>query len=77
MKNAKLIGDIGRLVLILGSAMYVLELLWVETTAMTVAISCVYAVALVLMFIGWIGTRDERRAAKEAARAEKENKEAA
>lgn len=72
MKNAKKIYNIGQLILVLGSILYVVELLTMETTAFTLAITAVYAVALVLMLIGWIGTRDERRAAKEAARAEKE-----
>ena len=72
MKNAKKLWNIGQLILILGSALYVVELLVHESWTFTLAICGVYAVALVLMLIGWIGTKDERRAAKEAARAEKE-----
>ena len=71
MKNAKKIGNIGTLLMILGSALYVVELLLGDNWTFTLAISAVYAVALVLMFIGWVGTKDERRAAKEAAKAEK------
>lgn len=72
MKNAKLIGGIGKLILVLGSILYVIELLGNESWSFTLAISGVYAVALVLIFIGWLGTRDERRAEKAAKRAEKE-----
>ena len=72
MKNAKRIGGIGQLIMVIGSLIYVYTLLTAETTLTTIAISCIYIVACVMMLIGWIGTRDERRAAKEAAKAEKE-----
>lgn len=62
MKNAKKIGNIGQLLMILGSAMYLAELVWLKTEMLTGVISAIYAVALVLMFIGWIGTRKERKA---------------
>ena len=75
MKNAKKIGDIGQLLMILGSAMYLIELLFMKLEPFTGVIAVVYAVALVLMLIGWIGTKDERKAAKEAqARAKAEKK---
>jgi len=74
MKNAKKIKGIGELLLILGSTMYVLELLASDGWSLTLPISCVYAAALVLMGIGWHGTKDERRAAREAAKAEKAKK---
>ena len=74
MKNAKKIGNIGTLLLILGSALYVVELILGESWPFIMVISAVYIVALVLMFIGWMGTKDERRAAKEAAKAEKKAK---
>ena len=77
MKNAKKIKGIGELLMILGSAMYVFELVAADSLSLTLPISCVYAAALVLMGIGWYGTRDERRAAKEAAKAEKAQKKAA
>lgn len=67
MKNAKLMGNIGQLLMILGSALYLAELVWLKTEALTAFISIIYAVALVLMLIGWIGTKDVRKAAKEAA----------
>ena len=38
--------------------------LTVETDATIIGISCIYIVAMVMMFIGWLGTRDERKAAK-------------
>ena len=71
MKNAKKIKGIGELLLILGSAMYVLELVASDGWTLTLPISCVYAVALVLMLIGWIGTREERKAARAAKKAAK------
>ena len=72
MKNAKQIGGIGQVLLVLGSALYLVELLWQAAPSFTLPICCIYAVALVLLFIGWIGTRDERRAAKAAEKAKKE-----
>ena len=72
MKNAKLIGDIGQVFLVLGSALYLVELLWQASPSFTIPVCCIYAVSLVLMFIGWLGTREERRAAKEAEKAKKE-----
>ena len=66
MKNAKRIGGIGQLIMVIGSILYVATLLTNETTATAIGISAVYVVALILMFIGWIGTRDERRAEKKA-----------
>lgn len=74
MKNAKKIKGIGELLLILGSAMYVLELVASDGWSLTLPICCVYAVALVLMGIGFAGTKEERRAAREAAKAEKAKK---
>lgn len=76
MKNAKKIGNIGQILMILGSVLYLAELVWLKTEALTVAISVVYAAALILMFIGWMGTKDERRAAKEAAVRQKEEEKA-
>lgn len=74
MKNARKIKGIGELLLILGSVLYVVELLASDGWTLTLPISCVYVAALVLMGIGFIGTKDERRAAKEAAKAEKAKK---
>jgi len=64
MKNAKMIGNIGRLILVLGSALYAFELLCMENGNLTLPISVIYIVALALMLFGWIGTKDERKAAK-------------
>lgn len=72
MKNAKKIYAIGQLLLVLGSALYIVELLAYESWTMTLCICGVYAVALILMLLGWFGTRDERRARKAAEKAEKE-----
>ena len=77
MKNAKKIKGIGELLMILGSILYVLELVASNGWSLTLPISCIYIVAVVLMGIGWYGTKDERRAAREAAKAEKAQKKAA
>ena len=74
MKNAKRIGNIGRLLMIIGSALYVASMLTSETNATVIALCCLYIAAMVLMFIGWLGTRDERKAAREAKKAEKAEK---
>ena len=74
MKNAKKIKGIGELLMILGSAMYVLELVASNGWSLTLPISCVYVVSVVLMGIGWYGMKDERRAAKSAEKAEEEQK---
>lgn len=76
MKNAKKMGSIGQLLMILGSALYLLELLVFKTEAYTAVISVLYILSLILMLIAWIGTKDERKAAKEAAAREKENEKA-
>ena len=77
MKNAAKIFDIGQLIMILGSALYLVELTLVENTALTAAITVIYAIALVLILIGWIGTKDERKAEKERKRQEEAAKKAA
>lgn len=77
MKNGKLIGAIGQALLVLGSAMYVFEMACLDTDLLLLPISCVYAVSLVLMFIGWLGTKDERRAAKQQAKEARKAREAA
>lgn len=71
MKNAKKIYGAGQLVLIVGSLMYLVELLYYESWPFTLFICGVYAAALVLLAIGWIGTREERQAQKARERAEK------
>ena len=73
MKNAKKIGDIGQALLVLGSALYIVELM----PGLVAVISIVYAAALILMLIGWIGSREERQAKKAAKKAEKAAKKAA
>ena len=77
MKNAAKIYDIGQLVLILGSVLYLVELTLVEHPALTTAIAVIYAISLVLLLIGWIGTRDERKAEKERKKQEAAAKKAA
>lgn len=67
MKNAKKIGGIGRILMVLGSILYVIVLLGNETKLLVGAISALYVAAIVLMLVGFIGGRKERKAAKEAA----------
>ena len=71
MKNAKMIGNIGQLLLVIGPILYVVELTPTQVPGLVTVISIVYALSLVLMFIGWLGTKEERKAKKEAKRAEK------
>lgn len=77
MKNAKKIGDIGQALLVLGSALYIVELMPQQVPGLVAVISIVYAAALILMLIGWIGSREERQAKKAAKKAEKAAKKAA
>ena len=72
MKNAEKIGNIGQWIMILGSVIYAIELILLKTEALTLPLVAVYAVSIVLMLIGWIGTRDERRARKEQQKREAE-----
>ena len=70
MKNAKKIYDIGQWILIIGSLLYVVELVTLESKAMTLAITLIYLVSLVLILIGWLGTAEERKAEKERKKQE-------
>lgn len=72
MKNAEKIFNIGQWIMILGSVIYAIELILLKTEALTLPLVAVYAVSIVLMLIGWIGTRDERRARKEQQKREAE-----
>ena len=67
-KTVKKMGLIGRILLVLGSALYVAELLGLETKTLTLVICGIYAVALILMLIEWVATRNERRAKKAAGK---------
>ena len=77
MKNAAKIFDIGQLIMILGSALYVVELTIVENATLTAAITVIYAISLVLILIGWIGTKDERKAEKQRKKQEEAARKAA
>ena len=77
MKNEMKIYNIGQLLLVLGSALYVVDLVAYESWTFTLAICGASAVALILMLIGWCGTREERAARKAAARAAKASGKAA
>ena len=77
MKNAAKIFDIGQLIMILGSALYLVELTIVESAALTAAITVIYVISLVLILIGWIGTKDERKAEKARRKQEEAAKRAA
>ena len=72
MKNAEKIFNIGQWIMILGSIAYAVELLLLKTEALTLPLVGVSAVAIVLMLIGWVGTRDARRARKEQQKREAE-----
>lgn len=71
MKNAEKIFNIGQWIMILGSIAYAVELL-LKTEALTLPLVGVYAVSIVLMLIGWVGTRDARKARKEQQKREAE-----
>ena len=71
MKTAAKILNIGQLIMILGSVLYLVELTLIENKELTMAIAVIYAISLVLMLIGWVGTRDERKKKKEQKAAEK------
>ena len=77
MKNAARIFDFGQLLMILGSALYLVELTLVESAMLTMAITVIYAVSLVFILIGWIGTKDERKAEKERKKQEEAARKAA
>lgn len=72
MKHAHMIGGIGEALLVLGSALYVVELLPnMMVPGLVPIISAVYAVALILMLISFIGTKEERKLKKEKKKAQK------
>lgn len=64
MKNAKKIYNIGQLLLVLGSALYVVELVNMNIRSLTLPISCIYAVSLILMLIGKLGSRSKKKKKK-------------
>ena len=70
MKNAEKIFNIGQWIMIHGSIAYAVELLLLKTEALTLPLVAVYAVSIVLMLIGWYGTRDARKARKEEQKRE-------
>ena len=72
MKNAEKIFNIGQWIMILGSIAYAVELLLLKTEALTLPLVGVYAVSIVLMLIGWVVTRDARKARKEQQKREAE-----
>ena len=72
MKNAEKIFNIGQWIMILGSIAYAVELLMNKSESLRLPLVGVYGLAMVLMLIGWIGTRDERRARKEQQKREAE-----
>ena len=77
MKNAARIFDIGQLLMILGSVLYLVELTIVENEALTTVIAVIYVISLVLILIGWIGTKDERKVEKERKKQEEAARKAA
>ena len=77
MKNAAKIFDYGQLLMILGSALYLIELILVENPMLTMAITVIYVVSLIFILIGWIGTKDARKAEKERKKQEEAARKAA
>ena len=77
MKNAARVFDYGQLLMILGSVLYLVELTLVESEMLTMAITVIYVISLIFILIGWIGTKDERKAEKERKKQEEAAKKAA
>ena len=77
MKNAARIFDYGQLLMILGSVLYLVELTLVENEMLTMAITVIYVISLIFILIGWIGTKDERKAEKERKKQEEAARKAA
>ena len=72
MKHAHMIGGIGEALLVLGSALYVVELLPnMMVPGLVPIITVVYAISLVLLLISFIGTKEERRLKREKKKAQK------
>lgn len=72
MKNARMFTDIGQAALVLGSALYIVELLPNSSLSLVLPITIIYAAALILLLIGWCGSKEERAAKKAEKKAEKE-----
>lgn len=78
MKNAMKIYNLGQGIMVVGSILYLAELLMQkESAAMTAVIAVIYIVSLVLIGIGWLGTGEERKAEKERKKQEEAAKKAA
>ena len=77
MKNAMKIYNFGQLLMVLGSALYIVELFTIESRAMTLAITAIYLVSLLLTAIGYLGTGEQRRAEKEQRKREEAARKAA
>lgn len=61
MKSMAKVFDIGQWVMVFGSILYLVELFLVESALLTAIITIIYLISLVLILIGWIGTKDERK----------------
>lgn len=77
MKNAMKLYNLGQALMVLGSALYLVEIFTLERKWLTAAITVIYIVSLILLAIGWLGTRDERRAERERERQEEAARKAA
>ena len=78
MKNAMKIYNLGQGIMVVGSILYLAELLTQrESAAMTAVIAVIYIISLVLIAIGWLGTGEERKAEKERKKQEEAAKKAA
>ena len=74
MNNAKKIYNIGEWIMVLGSLIYLIELLTQEQFNLTLPISIIYIISVVMIVIGFIGTKDERKAEKARIKADKAQK---
>ena len=74
MKNAERILNIGQWIMILGSVLYAVELIYdmlrQQSLNLTLPVAAIYIVSIVLMLIGWFGSRDARRARREQQKRE-------
>lgn len=76
LEKAHKFSGIGQIILVIGSLMYVAELVGYGSKALTLALCVVYGISIVFMLIGWFGTKEERKAQKEKEKAQKAAKKA-
>lgn len=72
LKSAKKIYEIGQWIMVIGSAVYLFEMLTQERYNLILPISIIYIISVIMLVIGWFGTKDERREEKARLKAEKQ-----